>query len=328
MEFLIYALSKLHSPEVAKQIAKAHRTSTTNQYQSAWKTFQKWLKDTGCNGITNSTVLAFLNYCAVRLLLMPKTIMVYRNALAHPLRFAFGVDTKIMEFHLLARAQFLAKPPTAKRVPEWSLAKVLNLLGSETYLKSKEVIILLQRALFLVALATANRVSELAHLYRPGVAFSEHKNKVNLPVDTDFLYKNQRPNRTPQAISVKALKDKEGKRMQLCPVKALDKYLQATNHHNSPRVFLNPVTGRPLTAGTVAVNLVRLIKTVNPNIGVQAHDVRKVSTSLAWARGLDLDDLIKAANWSSTGIFLRHYLHPPRTEDAKGVECVALTTSR
>jgi hypothetical protein len=254
--------------------------------------------------------------------------MVYRNALALPLRFGFGVDTTKIEFHLLARAQFLAKPPIAKRVPEWSLVKVLNLLKSENYMKSKEVIILLQRALFLVALATANRVSELAHLYRPGVAFSDHKFKVTLPVEKNFLYKNQRMQRTPQAISINALRDKDGKRLPLCPVRALDRYLRATRNFNSDRVFLSPTTNLPLTAGTVAVHLVRVIKTVNPNIDVHAHDVRKVSTSLAWARGLNLDDLIKAANWSSTGVFLRHYLCPPRTGEAKGVECVALSTSR
>jgi hypothetical protein len=279
--------------------------------------------------INNSTVLAFLNYCSRSLQLKPNTIMVYRNALTHPLQFGFGVNTGNTEFHLLARSQFIANPPVAKPPPSWSLTKVLNLLQSENYRRSKEEPALLQRALFLTALASANRVSELAHLWRPGAAFSEHKTKVTLPVVAGYLYKNQRSNTTPPTIVIQELRNKDGSRHHLCPVKALDNYLSATKHHNSQRIFLSPKTGLPLTAATVAYHLVKTIKVADPAaLAVHAHDVRKVSTSLAWARGLNLDELIRSAYWSSANVFIQHYLHPPLAKEAKGVRCVALTTTR
>ncbi|KAK3866535.1 hypothetical protein Pcinc_027948 [Petrolisthes cinctipes] len=96
--------------------------------------------------------------------------MNYRNALALPLQLSFGINISHRSFSLLARSQFLRRPPPAKKVPTWSIDTALVTFSRPEFdpLEASTEKLLL-KALFLTALATANRASELASTIREGI---------------------------------------------------------------------------------------------------------------------------------------------------------------
>lgn len=239
------------------------------------------------------------------------TVKVYRSALALPLRYGFQINTNDRMFTLLAKHQSLANPPVAKIVPQWSLEKVLLFLTSTAFSPPHfSITNQFLKTLFLLALATGNRCSELAALHRPTIAFSRNRSKVTIPVRPGFLYKNQRANRTPPNILIPALTQADGTHHSLCPVRNLERYLKRTKDTSKEAVFVNPKTDFPLNAGRVAFYLCRLINIADPGRFPKAHDVRKVAASVAWCRGLPIPDIVHNGFWANSNVFIARYLHP------------------
>ena len=54
--------------------------------------------------------------------LFPRTVLGSRESLALPLTVGFKINVKNPKFGLLAKAQFLVKPPRAKIVLQWSIS--------------------------------------------------------------------------------------------------------------------------------------------------------------------------------------------------------------
>ena len=100
------------------------------------------------------------------------TALGYRNALKWPLELAFNIHTDDREFALLAKSHFLANPPVQKIIPNWNLDEALQSLttkGEVVDLPRKERF---QACLFIIAVATGNRASELANLDARPIRFS------------------------------------------------------------------------------------------------------------------------------------------------------------
>ena len=187
----LYSLS--YEAPVALALSNAHRGSTRDQYEHCWKDFQHWLTSNPTKPISKDSVLLYLNHLAQTRKLSPKTVLVYRNALKLPLLHGFNIDTSDREFSLLARSQFLQNPPPKKLIPAWNPNKVLSMLEQPEFLNHRATSHrLLMKTLFLVALATGNRVSEIAAFTRVG---SKNKilpgsKKAIIAVRPGFLYKN------------------------------------------------------------------------------------------------------------------------------------------
>ena len=62
-------------------------------------------------------------------------------------------------------------------------------------------------ALFIIAVATGNRVSELANLDKTSIRFSMNDSAVTLTVLPSFLFKNQTAKQNPPNILIPALND-------------------------------------------------------------------------------------------------------------------------
>ena len=128
-------------------------------------------------------------------------MLIHRNALKLPLELAFALDFGHEHFSLLAKAHFRRAPPPKKLVPTWSLEEALAVLRrkSEKPLGSEELFL---KTIFLTAVASANRASELAAVERGSTVFRQ--SGVSLGLRTDFLFKNQGPihHVDPWAISV------------------------------------------------------------------------------------------------------------------------------
>ena len=288
---------------------EAHRSSTQRQYESAWKRFQRWLPS-GPVTVDTRLVLAYLNSLSTEL--APRTILVHRNALKLPLSAAFGIDLDQEVFSLLARAQFKLNPPTRRLIPSWSLDSALeSLQAKDPSTFSLEE--LLFRTIFLVAVASGNRASELAGIDRSRIAFSSRG--VSLPVREGFLFKNQTMFHAPSPISFPSLGAGDD---SLCPVSALREYLERSPP--GPTLFSHPSTGSPLNAGGVAFWMVKAITWLLPGSVPRAHDVRKLSLSLAYTRGLPISEIVSAGSWQSANTFIRRYL---TSLPAGSTRCVA-----
>ena len=305
IRFLKRVMGQKFGMKVAGMLSSAYRASTNKQAQSTWSSFQKWLPES-TKLVTLRTVLNFLVYKFKREKVSARTILGCKNALALPMWYGFGVDVASKEFSLLSRAMFLHKPPRPRLFPSWSINKVLEFFSqAKFHLRWASIHDLLLKTLFLVALASGSRISELAALSRRGIVFQ--KGSVVLIVKEGFLLKNQTMTHCPSNLVIPALNPPH----QLCPVLALKSYIERTCHlEHKDQVFLSPSSNVPLKAGRLAYWLCKGISLADPNVKVRAHDVRKQAFSLAWVRGVPLRSITERGFWLSPNTFIDKYLVP------------------
>ena len=162
-----------------------------------WKAFQDFVKafqpdkpDIGC-------LLQFCIWLRDSRGLATNTINNYRSAVGQILGVVYGMDDKAWEFKAIKNFLFLDKSPNPPRIPSWDLNKVLQLLQSPSYNQNPpDKFRQLKKTLFLIAMATGNRVSEIANTCRTGLINLHPRDTIKLGVVPGFLYKNQHPNRT------------------------------------------------------------------------------------------------------------------------------------
>ena len=103
----------------------------------------------------------------------------------------FGNNTSDQEFKILVKVQFLRRPPVKKVVPLWSLAIALKSLQHRRFnCREKHLKSAFMKSSILFALASGNRLSQLATLDRDSVIFVKYKLAVSLLVRPGFLFKN------------------------------------------------------------------------------------------------------------------------------------------
>lgn len=177
---------------------------------------------------------------------------------------------------------------------------------------------LVLKTIFLTALASGNRASELAATIREGLIIS--KDKAVLPTSPDFLFKNKNSQHPrPPDITLPAL----GRRHSLCPVNALKIYKAKTASlpHNG-FLSVNPSSGKPLQAGRFSYWLAKAIKTGDPTATDPAgHDIRKFGFSIAHFRGVQPFEILQNEFWHSPNVFIRKYLlscKPSSTPEVAG----------
>ena len=317
--FRAFSFSRIYSRRyeapVALALSNAHHGSTRDQYEHCWKDFQRWLTSNPSKAISKGSVLLYLTHLAQSRGLSPKTVLVYRNALKLPLLHGFNVDTSDREFSLLARSQFLQNPPPKKLIPAWNPNKVLSMLEQPEFLNHRATPHrLLMKTLFLVALATGNRVSEIAAFTRVSSKILPGSKKAIIAVRPGFLYKNQTMDRSPPNIVIKALLDQNLTPNRLCPVDSLRCWLALSDPWGIDAIFANPKSHKKMNRGAVSQLLVTTINRSQPGVLAKAHDVRKVSATFAWARGVPPHQIIQSMFWKSTSVFLDKYLVPLQTD--------------
>ena len=303
IQFLKKVLTFKRGARVATHLLRAYRQSTNRQAQSVWKAFQEWLPPE-VSVISPHLVMEYLIFLQETKHLSPRTILNYRGCLAWPLREAFNINLASTEFSLLARSQFLQCPPQPKKLPRWSIDTALTTYQSDRFsLRSVSESDLLLKTLFLTALASGNRASELAATVREGISYDH--NSLTLPVMPTFLFKNQSlTNPAPPGIVFPSLPTNPN----LCPVSFLNKYIRDTQHFSHEGfIFIHPRSHKPLKAGRLSYFLAKAIATGDP-VGGSGHDIRKLSHSYAFARGLDIADIVKNGFWQSANVFVRNYL--------------------
>lgn len=254
------------------------------------------------------------------------TIKGYRSMISNTLKFKkganIGSDPTISD---LIRSFEFQRPVQRSLYPKWDLSCVLNTLCKEPYepLSKASLLHLSQKTVFLLTLATAGRISEIHALAMDPdhLRFNDDDGSVSLRTQAGFIAKNQLPSVCSAEILVpnlaRTVKDKDFNRM-LCPVRALKSYLRRTKsiRKNRKRLFL-PIKGEhDITKGSISgwiSSVIRfayksLSKVKLTSLRIKPHELRALSASWAYANKVPMDDIVKAAVWSSQSVFARFYL--------------------
>ena len=80
-------------------------------------------------------------------------------------------------------------------------------------------------------------------------------------------------------------------------------------------MFVNPKSKKSMNKGAISQYLVRTINAAIPKAFAKAHDVRKISASLAWTRGVPPQEIDLNMFWVSSHVFIKKYLVPLREVD-------------
>ena len=323
LEFLkkVLAGQDLH-PSAVSDLLFAHRPSTCRQYEAGWKKFQRFLSSAKVQRISPQVLLWFASH--VFHSDSKPSLATVTNALAaikDPVKFGFDVVADSRQLELLRASFFIQRPSALRPPPNWSLQKVLDFLQSPRFVVAPSGGDLLLLALFLVAMATGHRVSQLAALCRgPEFArFTVGDSSVTLAPKPKFLAKNERAWHRVRPVSFSAwLVD--GGHHALCPVAALRKYIDATSQSECAALWVMPVSLLPLATKDIAGHLVRLIGMADPSSDPKAGHVRKYASSIAFFRSFDVEAVRLAGQWSSSYSFVTRYLVP----HLRDVPCVAL----
>ena len=299
-----------------------HRVSTRRQYESGWRKFQLFLRSRSISSITPQVLLdfaSFLFHSSDRV--SAATVNNAMVAIRDPMLFAFDLVVDPRQWELLKASFFLQRPPKNPSPPAWSLPRVLDFLRSARFGSAASRTDLFRRALFLIALATGLRVSQLGALIRTPefTKFAPGLSSVTLTPRPSFLAKNERVHHRMRPVTVPAWFE-DSSHHPLCPVAALKAYLDATRQSPGQLLWVDPVSFRPLKTVDLSRSLTEVIRLADPSAPAKAHDLRKFASSLAFFRCFDVDAVRQAGQWASSDSFVTRYL----LHHLRDVPCVAM----
>ena len=222
------------SQAVATRIEAPQRGSTRSVYEAKWTIFTKWC-------ITNQvdfrtppvkSVADFLMYLFEERKLQPSTIDGYRSAIADKLGNSILNISKDENLTRLLDSFHRDRPKGRSGIPSWNLSLVLHQLTKAPFEPIKEASLkhLTFKTVFLLALGSGKRRSEIHAWQRKNIRHQSDWSKVSLYPSPSFLSKNQLAKEGPDSVApvdIPALAPTLDR--SLCPVRALRYYLDRTS---------------------------------------------------------------------------------------------------
>ena len=312
-----FAIQAGFSPAVAGQLIFSRRLSTRLNYQARWGTYRKWCKDFHHKSSSPSIakIADFLTYMFKTKGAALSTIKGYRAMLAAVFKFPLPkISSSVLKD--LVRSFEISAPRPIFPPPPWDLDKVLEFLSGPPFepLARASFLDKTKKALFLLAMATAKRVSELQAL---SFSVSFQGEDLVLYYDPFFRAKTESViNPLPRSVVVPSLSDFAGNLPERlhCPVRAI-KYLRKAARSASfipPRLFVSPKNPkRSMSKNAMSFYLRQLIVdsgAVSSARPPRAHDIRGIATSLNYYSNLSLTSLMQVATWKSKRVFASRYL--------------------
>ena len=315
------------SDKVVETMAGARAQSTITCYETRWKTFSNWCSERDQNPF-EADVTAITDFLQ---LLFDKgrswsTVKGYVSAISafHPeyATIPLGSNRDIREF---IEGVYKQRPPIKPIVPRWELGMVLQALNDGIFEPPEKASLeaWTMKTVFLVAITSAARVSELQALDSRPELFRIHRYKATLRLNPAFTPKVPWPEYLNREIELEGFyphgKDHIEKSLhKLCPVRALRYYLDKTKDiRKDPQLFVSYQAGKQgnkVTKATIARWIKNTILFAYRHLGrqipvssVKAHSTRAVAASLADVKGVSPADLCAAATWSSSLVFAKHY---------------------
>ena len=235
--------------------------------------------------------------------LASSTITSYKSALAQPLWQGFGINLNSELFNRIPKACANLRPRAPPRPISWSLSRVLELAASIDN-SSAALKPLSRKCLFLLAMASGARMSELVALLRGDnhVQFLESGEVLLFP-DPAFLAKNELPTRRWGPWRIAPLPEDPS----LCPVECLRGYLAASSNWTDGQLFRTD-EGTEIHIRQLRAKLLYFIKEADPNSVPAGHDCRRLASSLNFFKTMSFEGLQAYTGWRSPRVFFRHYL--------------------
>ena len=296
------------------------RPSSRAAYQLRWSVYRSWCHSHGHSVSRPSLakVADFLTWLRSSRRLGVSSIRGYRSMLSAVFRFHLPSLSSDPVLRDLLRSFKLSSAECILCPPAWDLAKVLRYLNSPHFepLSQASLRAPSLKTLFLLALATAKRVDELQALSSIVTFVGVDACLSYIP---QFVAKSESLTLSiPRSFLVKSLSDFAAgldADLLLCPVRALRFYLDRTRSL-SPlrhRLFVSPRRpSRAMSKNAVSFFLREVIHDAGasrPEVGsVRAHEVRSVSTSVAFHGNWSVSSVLESATWSSSSVFSSFYL--------------------
>ena len=293
------------SETVAARIEAPQRRSTRSVYEAKWAIFTKWC-------ITNQgdfrsppvkSVADFLMYLFEDRKLQPSTIDGYRSAIADKLGNTTVNISKDENLNRLLESFHRDRPKGRRGIPSWNLSLVLHQLTKAPFEPLREASLkhLTFKTVFLLALGSGKRRSEIHGWQHKNIRHQSDWSKVSLFPSPSFLSKNQLAKEGPESVApvvIPALAPTLDKSLKsdrsLCPVRALRYYLDRTSdlRQHKELVFVSFKKGfdkdiSPATISSWIKQTVILCYELSDHQAhtlhqVKAHDVRAFAASKAF----------------------------------------------
>ncbi|XP_039189177.1 uncharacterized protein LOC120303551 [Crotalus tigris] len=315
-----------YSAEVIAMIQAARRPATNRLYDHTWKHFGQWCdkKHVSLSQVMIPRVLEYLME-GVNKGLAPNTLRRQLAALSSILSWD---SSSSLSRHPAIRA-FLkgvsnTRPPVIHRYPSWNLPRVLQALISSPFepLKMCSLRHLSFKVSFLIAITSARRISELAALLVRKDLCTFHEDRVVLRLDPSFIPKVNTVFHRAQEVILPNFcphpsHELEQRWHTLDIRRALRCYIKHTKpFRKSETLFVSfqpSSMGQKVSVSTIgrwiraciSSAYVSLTLPVPPH--VTAHSTRSAATTAAWATQASIEDICRAATWSSPSPFIRHY---------------------
>ena len=207
-----------------------------------------------------------------------------------------------MCFSSISRVCARQRPAPRPDTVSWSLNRVLD-LTSQIAIDQCSFQHLLRKTLFLVALASGARISELAALSREeGFVTFLFTGEASLAPHPKFLAKNEDPAYGPNPWTVVPLPHDPSR----CPVQCLETNLSRAENISGGRLFRVDLGGA-LTLAGIRQHILYFIQQADPESFPKAHDVRPIATSVQYFHFMDFPGLSEFTEWISAGVFIKHY---------------------
>ena len=332
--------SKGYSHAAAMIISNAHRSSTKGLYDDKWKSFEVFCRGKQVDplGVSPQFVAEFFLYLRNTRKLKGGTIATYLVALNTVLAVRTGVKfSTVPELQAMLKAFKLEDQKKIFRSPAWDLNVVLTHLRGGPYepLSDASFELLTKKTVFLLALATAARVSEIHALDVTRIKFENGRHgAVFLGLSWDFVAKNQLPGQPDRLFKIKPLStvigEEDEEELFLCPVRALKQYIKAseTRRRNRKKLFIPISTASKKEASKNAVSF-WLRSTIlaayedrglPPPSASNPHEIRALASTMALHRNCSVTSIMEGCFWRSNTVFATHYLRDLSVQDVEGLQ--------
>ena len=318
------------SEAMTARIEAPQRRSTRSVYEANWTIFTKWCLTNQVDFRTPpvKSVADFLMYLFEEKKLQHSTIDGYRSAIADKLGNSSINISKDENLTRLLDSFHRDRSKGRRGIPSWNLSFVLHQLTKALFEPIKEASLkhLTFKTVFLLALGSGKRRSEIDALQNKNIRHQSDWSKVSLYPSPSFLSKNQLAKEGPDSVApvvIPALAPTLDRSLNsdrsLCPVRALCYYLDRTSDlgQNKALVFVSFKNGfdKDISPATISAWIKQTVilcyelsdQEAHTLHQVKTHDVRAFAASKAFQSGVSLEQILSACHWKSNNTFTQFY---------------------
>lgn len=309
------------SDQVINTLQKSRKPVTYKLYFKVWKAFQQFHGNIEISSQCNiSKILEFLQK-GLEKGLKPATLRMQVSALGAFLNKPLAENKYIKRF---MRAASRLVPTRRNTTPPWDLSLVLNALTKSPFEPIDEISLkhLTLKTAFLVAITSARRVGELSALVHSHPYTQILEDRVILKTDPAFLpkvvsdfHRNQEVILPSFCTSPASAGEKTFHTLDVR--RSLLEYLDRSRGWRKARSlfvqFSGTQKGQRASSNSIARWLRQAIQIAYSASNrqapdqIRAHSTRAVSTSWAEYRNASVEQICRAATWSSQNTFFKHY---------------------